>query len=89
VSPHLIQPPKGNFRAIILDFETTGLSSNCGDPTIEVAVVVEDGACTDSFQILINPGMWVNSFIESYTGITNAVLRSASPITEVMKRLAG
>jgi len=56
----------GNFRAIILDFETTGLSPNCGDRTIEVgAVVVEDGAIIDRFQSLMHPGMRVSGFIES------------------------
>jgi DNA polymerase-3 subunit epsilon len=80
----------GNFRTIILDFETTGLSPNCGDRTIEVgAVMVEDGAIVDRFQSLMNPGMRVSSFIESYTGITNAMLQGAPPVTEVMRQLAG
>jgi len=80
----------GNFRAIILDFETTGLSPNCGDRTIEVgAVVVEDGAIVDRFQSLMNPGMRVSGFIESYTGITNKMLSNAPPVTEVMRRFAG
>ena len=51
----------GNFRTIILDFETTGLSPDCGDRTIEVgAVVVEDGAIVDRFQSLMNPDMCVS-----------------------------
>jgi DNA polymerase-3 subunit epsilon len=80
----------GAFRAIILDFETTGLSPNCGDRTIEVgAVVVEDSAIVDRFQSLMNPGMRISSFIESYTGITNQMLSTAPPVAEVMKRLAG
>ena len=80
----------GNFRAIILDFETTGLSPDCGDRTIEVgAVVVEDGEIVDRFQSLMNPGMRVSSFIESYTGITNQMLRTAPPAAEVMRRFAG
>ena len=80
----------GNFRAIILDFETTGLSPNCGDRTIEVgAVVVEAGAIVDRFQSLMNPGMRVSSFIENYTGITNQMLNSAPPVSEVMQRFAG
>ena len=83
-------PAVGNFRAIILDFETTGLSPDCGDRTIEVgAVVVEDGAIVDRFQSLMNPGMRVSSFIESYTGITNKMLSAAPPVAEVMRRFAG
>ena len=80
----------GNFRAIILDFETTGLSPDCGDRTIEVgAVVVEEGAIVDRFQSLMNPGIKVSGFIESYTGITNQMLSTAPPVAEVMRRLAG
>lgn len=80
----------GNFRAIILDFETTGLSPNGGDRTIEVgAVVVEAGAIVDRFQSLMNPGMRVSGFIESYTGITNQMLSNAPTVAEVMRRLVG
>jgi DNA polymerase III subunit epsilon len=80
----------GNVRAIILDFETTGLSPNCGDRTIEVgAVVVEDGAIVDRFQSLMNPGRRVSRFIEDYTGITNTMLSSAPPVADVMRRFAG
>jgi DNA polymerase-3 subunit epsilon len=80
----------GRFRAIILDFETTGLSPHCGDRTIEVgAVVVDNGKIVDRFQSLMNPGLRVSSFIESYTGITNRMLSAAPPVAEVMRRLAG
>ena len=80
----------GTFHTIILDFETTGLSPNCGDRTIEVgAVVVEDGAIVDRFQSLMNPGIKVSSFIENYTGITNEMLSTAPPVAEVMQRLVG
>ena len=65
-------------RVVVIDFETTGLSTNGGDRAIEVgAVSIEDGAITDSFQSLINPGMTVDAFIENYTGISNAMLFSA------------
>lgn len=80
----------GHFRAIILDFETTGLSPNCGDRVIEVgAVVVEAGAIVDRFQSLMNPGRPVSGFIESYTGITNQMLLSAPPIDEAIRQFAG
>lgn len=79
----------GNFRAIILDFETTGLSPNCGDRVIEIgAVVVEDSRIVDRFQSLMNPGMRISGFIESYTGITNQMLRTAPSISDVMRRFA-
>ena len=60
--------------AIVLDFETSGLSPYHGDRAIEIgAVRIENGRITDRFQRLMNPGKRVNSFIEGYTGITNAM----------------
>lgn len=74
---------------IVLDFETTGLSPNAGDRAIEIgAVRIEDGKVTDRFQELMNPGRRVDSFIESYTGITNAMLADARPCGEVMRDFA-
>jgi DNA polymerase-3 subunit epsilon len=70
---------------IVLDFETTGLSPEHGDRAIEIgAVRIENGRITDRFQQLMNPGRRINSFIEGYTGITNAMLREATPCEEVM-----
>jgi DNA polymerase-3 subunit epsilon len=46
----------GNFKCIVIDFETTGLSPGYGDRTIEVgAVVVENNAIVDRYQSLMNP----------------------------------
>lgn len=60
---------------VILDFETTGLSPGVGDRAIEIgAVKIEHGQVTGRFQELMNPGQRINGFIESYTGITNAML---------------
>ncbi len=74
---------------IILDFETTGLSPNMGDRAIEIgAVKLENGKVTEQFQELMNPGRSVSSFIEDYTGITNAMLSKAAPCEEVMARFA-
>jgi DNA polymerase-3 subunit epsilon len=74
---------------VVLDFETTGLSPDMGDRAIEIgAVRIEDGIVTARFQELMNPGQRVNSFIESYTGITNAMLESARPCSQVMSDFA-
>ena len=79
----------GNFTAVVIDFETTGLSPNMGDRTIEVgAVLVDNNRIVDKFQSLMNPGMRISAFIEEYTGITNKMLASAAPAPEVMKNLA-
>ena len=70
---------------IVLDFETTGLSPGHGDRAIEIgALRVENGRITDRFQQLMNPGRRINSFIEDYTGITNAMLCDAPACEEVM-----
>ena len=74
---------------VVLDFETTGLSPDQGDRAIEIgAVRIENGIITERFQELMNPGMRVSAFIESYTGITNTMLKSAPPCSEVMPRFA-
>lgn len=74
---------------IVLDFETTGLSPNYGDRAIEIgAVLLEEGRVSRRFQALMNPGMRISSFIESYTGITNSMLQKAPPCGEVMEAFA-
>jgi DNA polymerase-3 subunit epsilon len=78
----------GNFSAVVIDFETTGLSPNYGDRTIEVGcVLVSDNKIVDRFQSLMNPEMRVSSFIEDYTGISNKMLSTAPTIKDVMKKL--
>lgn len=75
---------------IVLDFETTGLSPAQGDRAIEIgAVKIENGIITDSFQALMNPGVRISGFIESYTGISNKMLKSALPCEEVMSEFHG
>ena len=70
---------------IVLDFETTGLSPNGGDRAIEIgAVRIEKGKVRERYQSLMNPGKRVPRFIEDYTGITNAMLKTAPPCKTVM-----
>lgn len=79
-----------NSRIIVIDFETTGLSANNGDRVIEVgAVALENGQIAERFQSLINPGMRINTFIESYTGISNQMLETAPAADSVMPDLHG
>jgi DNA polymerase-3 subunit epsilon len=73
---------------IVIDFETTGLSPNLGERTIEVgAVLIQDNQIKDRYQSLMNPGKRISSFIEDYTGITNRMLATAPSIKEVMLEL--
>lgn len=79
----------GNFNVVVLDFETTGLSPDGGDRTIEVgAVLVRNNEIVDRFQSLMNPGKRISSFIEDYTGISNKMLGAAPSIAEVMQKFA-
>ena len=45
----------------------------------------DNGQITERFQELMNPGQRISGFIESYTGITNAMLTDARPCSEVMR----
>jgi len=70
---------------VVLDFETTGLSPGMGDRAIEIgAIKIDGGRVVAQFQELMYPGQRVNSFIESYTGISNEMLAGARPCPEVM-----
>lgn len=78
----------GNYSVVVIDFETTGLSPNLGDRTIEVgAVLISNNQITDRFQSLMNPEMKISGFIEDFTGISNKMLSSAPSIKEVMAQL--
>lgn len=73
----------------ILDFETTGLSPTMGDRATEVAIVMMEGdQVVGRFQSLMNAGVRISSFIEAYTGITNEMIESAPPASEVMAEAA-
>jgi len=74
---------------IVIDFETTGMSPDYGARVIEAgAVRIENDRIVDSFQSLMNAGVYVPPFIEQYTGINNQMLRTAPPNSEVMAQLA-
>lgn len=82
-------PLMDNSPIIIFDFETTGLSPQYGDRPIEIgAVLIEGHKITQRFQKLMNPGFNVSPFIESYTGISNRMLRSSPPCEEVIEQFA-
>lgn len=74
---------------IILDFETTGMAPEHGARATEVAAVrVVNGQIIDRFQSLMHTGAWIPPFIESLTGISNAMVRRAPPAARVMRDLA-
>lgn len=73
----------------VIDFETTGLSPAQGDRATEVAaVIVEGGRVVARYQSLMNAGVRIPPFIESLTGISNAMIRNAPPVADVMREVA-
>ncbi len=72
---------------VVLDFETTGLYPDNGDRVIEIgAVLLRDQEIIDQFQTLINPGFFINTEIETITGISNAMLSEAPAAPEAMEK---
>ena len=73
----------------VIDFETTGLWPDGGARATEIAVVlVRAGGIVDRYQSLMNAGVRIPPFIESLTGITDAMIRRAPPAAEVMRQAA-
>ena len=71
----------------VIDFETTGLSPGCGARPTEIAVVlVSNDQILDRYQSLMNPEMHIPSDIQALTGITNAMVRNAPSVSDVMKQ---
>ncbi|HRH77802.1 MAG TPA: exonuclease domain-containing protein [Cellvibrionaceae bacterium] len=70
---------------VVFDFETTGMSPDSGDRSIEVgAVKLVDGVVVAQFSQLMNPGIGIPLFIQNLTGISNAMVRSAPKNQQVM-----
>lgn len=76
-----------NSSLVVLDFETTGLSPKQGGRAIEIgAIRVANKQVGETFQSLMNPGVPVSAFIESYTGISNKMVSAAPPCGDVMEQ---
>lgn len=74
---------------VVIDFETTGLSPDHGARATEIAaVLVRDGEIVDRYQSLMNAGQRIPAFIQSLTGITNRMIRTAPPAAQVMAEVA-
>ncbi len=75
-------------RFIVVDFETTGSSPRQGDQIIQIgAVIIEDGAVTDSFSTFVNPGQAIPAYITQLTGITDEMVADAPTMEEIMPEL--
>lgn len=73
----------------VIDFETTGLSPAQGDRATEIgAVILQDGKVVDRYQSLMNAGVRIPAYIQELTGISDAMIRAAPPVAEVMREVA-
>lgn len=72
---------------VSLDLETTGLNPKL-DKIMEIgAVKVVEGAVTDTFSSLVNPGRELSEVVKDITGITPQELEGAPKINEVLPEL--
>jgi DNA polymerase-3 subunit epsilon len=73
----------------VIDFETTGLSPAQGDRATEIAaVILQDCKVVARYQSLMNAGVRIPSFIQELTGISDAMIRSAPPVADVMREVS-
>lgn len=73
---------------VMLDFETTGLSPAMGDRITEVAALrIVGGRVTERYVSLINCQVRIPSFITALTGISQAMVDSAPPVSRVLPEL--
>ena len=71
----------------IVDIETTG-SYAAANGITEVSVHVHDGhRVVERFETLLDPGQPIPSYIQTMTGITDAMVREAPPFEAVAERL--
>ena len=73
---------------VMLDFETTGLSPAMGDRITEVAALrIVAGRVTERYVSLVNCNVRIPSFITQLTGISQAMVDAAPPVTQVLPEL--
>jgi DNA polymerase III subunit epsilon len=73
---------------VMLDFETTGLSPAMGDRITEVAALrIVGGRVTERYVSLINCNVRIPPFITGLTGISQAMVDGAPPVSRVVPEL--
>jgi DNA polymerase-3 subunit epsilon len=81
--------PFSEVSFLVVDVETTGVSAWAGDRVTEIgAVYVKGREVREVFHSLVNPGRPIPSFITHLTGISDAMVRSAPPFSEIAGDLA-
>jgi DNA polymerase III subunit epsilon len=79
--------PLVDVTFVVLDLETTGGAPDGNGITEVGAVKVRGGELIGEFATLVNPGGPIPPFITVLTGITEAMVLPAPPITEVLPPL--
>lgn len=74
---------------VMLDLETTG-GNAVHDRITEIAAVrIENGVETGRWSTLVNPGVRIPPFIQSLTGITDAMVAKAPAFEDIAHKLLG
>src|SRR5262245_22498089 len=76
--------PLHDVTFVVVDLETTGGSPGSCAITEIGAVKYRGGECLGEFQTLVNPGMPIPPTITFLTGITEAMVLPAPPVSEVL-----
>lgn len=79
-----MEPLLRDVTFVVVDVETTGGAARQDAMTEIGAVKVRGGEQVGEFATLINPGRPIPPFIRRLTGITDAMVATAPPITAVM-----
>ena len=72
---------------VVLDLETTGGNATLDRITEIAAVRIDNGVETARWSTLVNPGVRIPPFIQSLTGITDAMVEDAPSFAQVAKPL--
>jgi len=79
--------PLADLTYTVVDVETTGLKPQGNGITEVCCLRVEDGQVVDRFSSLVNPGRPIPPFIQSMTGITDAMVREAPAFQDIAPSL--
>lgn len=73
-------------KLIFVDLETTG-ANPIVDRITEIGIVEVEGETVTRWSSLVNPGISIPPFIQSLTGISDAMVRNAPAFSEVAEQL--